>query len=219
MIKAAVLTGAHPYDVTEFQEFVRNLDSIEAYVQNLEDFVMDPARAADSYDVLVFYNFHQVTPPEPVSRPADRRNPWTDHAQDALIDATQSAPGILILHHALLAWPEWDYWSRLVGITDRTFGFHKGQTVTARVQSQHPLTEGLEDWDLVDETYTMSEPEVSEPLITYDHPLSMRAIAWAHEVDGKQIVCYQAGHDQEAFRDRSFRRFVGNAIRWLGHPS
>ena len=43
-IKTAVITGEHPYDVVGFQSMLRSLPEIEAYPQNMWDFVFDSAR-------------------------------------------------------------------------------------------------------------------------------------------------------------------------------
>ena len=41
MIKTAVITGYHEYDVVGLHQFLRTLEGIDAYPQNLEDFATD----------------------------------------------------------------------------------------------------------------------------------------------------------------------------------
>ena len=52
-IKTAVITGEHPYDVVGFQSMLRSLPEIEAYPQNMWDFITDPARGPGDYEVLL----------------------------------------------------------------------------------------------------------------------------------------------------------------------
>ena len=47
-IKTAVITGVHPHDVVGFQSMLRSLPEIEAYPQNMWDFITEPgARSRD----------------------------------------------------------------------------------------------------------------------------------------------------------------------------
>ena len=58
----AVITGQAWLRCAHFHRLFRTFDGIDAYVQNLEDFVTADAGIRDQYDALVFYNFHQATP-------------------------------------------------------------------------------------------------------------------------------------------------------------
>jgi len=53
----------------------------------------------------------------------------------------------------LLAYPRWDLWSEIVGIGDRSFGYHFAQQLHVDVADpDHPITCGVQPWDMVDET-------------------------------------------------------------------
>ena len=114
-ITAAVITGEHNFDVPGFQAAFRGMTDVDAYPQTLENFVADQGGVRDEYDVLVFYNFHR---PAPDARTAE-----------ALSTLGENQQGIVVLHHALLAFPAWPRWSQICGIDDRTFGFHHDQQV------------------------------------------------------------------------------------------
>ena len=58
----------------------------------------------------------------------------------------------------------------------------------------------------------------SRVLLTYDHPRSMRTIAWTREFRQSRVFCYQAGHDNATWPDPSFREVLRRGIRWsAGH--
>ena len=99
---------------------------IDADVQNLEDFVTADAGIRDQYDALVFYNFHQATP-------TGEEQGWQKGIKPALEQLGQTAQGILVLHHALLAHRQWPLWSEVVGIADRGFGYYHDQTLHVEV--------------------------------------------------------------------------------------
>ena len=155
-ITAAVITGEHNFDVPGFQAAFRGMTDVDAYPQALENFVADQGGVRDEYDVLVFYNFHRPAPDERTAA--------------ALESLGQTSQGIVVLHHALLAFPAWPRWSQICGIDDRTFGFHHDQAVRVQVaDAAHPITAGLADWEMPDETYTMCNADEGQP-----HPADHR---------------------------------------------
>ncbi len=201
-ITAAVITGEHNFDVPGFQAAFRGMTDVDAYPQALENFVADQGGVRDEYDVLVFYNFHRPAPDERMAA--------------ALESLGQTSQGIVVLHHALLAFPAWPRWSQICGINDRTFGFHHDQQVPIQVaDSAHPITAGLDDWELPDETYTMSSADKdSRILLTTDHTLSMRTLAWTRQFRKARVFCFQSGHDNATFADPGFRTVLHRGIRW-----
>ena len=201
-ITAAVITGEHNFDVPGFQAAFRGMTDVDAFPQTLENFVADHGGVRDEYDVLVFYNFHR---PAPDAKTAA-----------ALASLGERSQGIVVLHHALLAFPEWPRWSQICGINDRTFGFHHDQQVPVHMADPtHPITTGLADWVLPDETYTMSSADKdSRILLTTDHALSMRTLAWTRQFGKARVFCYQSGHDNATFGDPGFRTVLHRGIRW-----
>ena len=201
-VTAAVITGEHRFDVPGFQAAFRSMADVDSYPQDLDNFVADLGGARDAYDVLVFYNFHRPAPDERTAA--------------ALESLGQTAQGIVVLHHALLAFPEWPRWSEVCGIDDRTFGYHMNQRVPVHVADpDHSITAGLADWELPDETYTMPNAEEgSRVLLTTDHARSMRTLAWTRRFGKSRVFCFQSGHDNAAYADAGFRTVLHRGIRW-----
>ena len=204
-IKTAVITGVHPYDVPGFHQVFRGDSAIDVYPQNMEDFIGTPADIRAGYDALVFYNFHQETPA------AD------SPMRAALERLGESDQGLFILHHAILAFPQWRFWSDLVGIADRGFGYHHDQTLAIHVEnSDHPITQGLTGWEMPDETYTMDDAGADNNiLLTTEHDPSMRTIAWTRQYKRARVFCFQSGHDNLTFVDPNFRLVVARGIQWV----
>ena len=77
-----------------------------------------------------------------------------------------------------------------VGMAGRQkFTYHQGQTLRLHVADQaHPITRGLTDWEMVDETYTTPDlaPDCTL-LLTTDHPNSMRHIAWTRQYRNARV--------------------------------
>ncbi len=203
-IKTAVITGQHAFDVPGFHTLFRGIPEIDFYMQDLENFAADAGKVREQYDVLVFYNFHRVTPDE-------------GRVREAIEALGENGAGILVLHHAILAFPDWQLWSDLCGIQDRRFGYKVDQNLHVDiVDSQHPTMHGLTPWEMVDEIYTMADPgEDSDLLLTTDHPESMKTLAWTRQHKNVRVLCFQSGHDNQVFSDPNFRTVISQGIQWL----
>lgn len=201
-LQVAVVTGNHPFDAPNFQRLFRGMPGIDAVVQDFENWVHDWGQVRRGYDAVVFYHFHQATPEGAFA--------------EAVEELGATGQGVVVLHHAVLAWPHWPEWSALCGIEDRSFGYHVGQQVRVDVADPgHSITQGLTDWEMVDETYTMSGPGPdSAVLLTIDHPLSMRPVAWSRMHREARVFCLQCGHDQAAWAAPGFRVALHHGILW-----
>ena len=208
-IKTALITGEHPFDVPAFHAVFRSMPEVDFYPQHLEDFAFDAGNRRREYDVLLFYNFTQATP-------GATANARDQEAKAALEKLGESAQGIFVLHHAILAFPQWQLWSDLVGIDDRRFGWHMDHSFTIQIaDAQHPITQGTSAWQMLDETYTMGDPAPdSDVLLTADDPKSMKCIAWTRRYKKARVFCFQSGHDHEAFANPNFRMIVSRGIQW-----
>lgn len=210
-IKVAVITGHHPYEVVALQAFFRSLPEIDAYPQNLEDFVTDEGGSRSEYEVVVFYNYHLPTP-------GNEQFPLGGNVREVLEQLGETDQGIFVLHHAILAYPDWPLWQQIVGSIrmDSTRDVFQDQRVSIQnVASDHPITKGLRAFEMVDETYPASEPgDGSEVLLITDHPESMRTMAWTRTYKNARVFCYQSGHDNVAFNNPSFQTVVARGIQW-----
>ena len=212
-IRTAVVTGGHPFEVPPFYEVFRSLPEVDFYPQALDEFTAD-GELAGAYDVAVFYTMHRFAPGDDL--------PWYQkNVFKTLGELGGGAQGICVLHHALLAFPQWPLWSELVGIEDRSgITPHFGQTLTVEAADpEHPITQGLPArWTLRDETYVMAEADPAggnHLLLTTRHQPSMRTLAWTWTFRRSRVFWWESGHDYQAFADPNFRRIMGIALRWL----
>jgi type 1 glutamine amidotransferase len=209
-LNVAVVTGGHSYDVPNFHRLFRAMDGLDCYVQHMDDLTSSPEEVRDSYDAVVFYTMM-------MEEPVDKGQPWYAGAPRAALERlTETGQGIVLLHHAIVAYPRWDHWRRLAGIDEFQNEYHFDETVLVHVaDADHPITRGLADWEMVDETYDMAEPGPGcRVLLTTDHPRSMRALAWAREQGASRVFCLQCGHDNQAWANESFRTVLRRGICW-----
>jgi len=209
-VRLAVVTGGHSFDVPAFHELFRHMEEISAYIQSMDDFASSTREIRRHYDAILFYTMLQ-------KGPVDEGLPWyAGTPLTTLSDLGAAQQGLVVLHHALLAYPEWPVWDALTGISCRSFEYHLDQTVRSDIaRGDHPITQGLDSWVKVDETYEMPEPgEDSEILLTCDHLKSMNAIAWTRRYGKARVFCYQGGHDSQAYSHRNFQEVLRRGILW-----
>ena len=214
-LKILVVTGGHSYDKPSFNEMLSSLG------KNITHEVVDFPAAFDqflpenrvNYDVLVFYHMWQKITPE---------------QEKVFVDCIASGKPLVVLHHSICAFDEWpEYWKIVGGKY-----FHKPTTVDGReyaacsyihdlhfrvnvVKQRHPVTKGVKDFDIFDETYKgyYVAPDVT-PLLTTTEPSSTPVIGWTHTYGKARVVTLQSGHATPTFQNENFRKLLRQAIAW-----
>lgn len=199
-MKIAIVTGDHGFEEDKFDAVFENMDGIEFVREDLSVFVDDPDR--NKYEAVVFYNFHQQNPDQKTA--------------EVILSLADNGQGLVILHHAILAFPKWEAFADLCGIQERGFGFFIGEKIPVHVaDNDHPITVGIKDWEMTDETYTMNSPgEDSRVLLTVDHPKSMEVIGWVRKYRNSRVFCFQSGHDNDTYSVQQFQEVLSRGINW-----
>ena len=209
-LKIAVVTGGHNFEVIPFHALFRAMPGIDAYIQHIGDFASSPEEVRDGYDAVVFYIM-------PGGAPSDD-SPWFGgKPKSAFEHLGETAQGIVMLHHAILAYPDWPVWDAMVGLKNRVITqYQHDETIPVHVAlPQHPIVRGITPWTILDETYVLHDPGPdSQVLLTTDHPACMRSLAWTRTYRNARVFCYQSGHDHQAYEDASFRSELANGILW-----
>lgn len=211
-ILAAVVTGGHPFNVIAFTELFRSMDSVDPYFQHLHEFTAD-TRGRDRYDMVLFYHMFFPTPALTDQAPKVERT-----LRASLERLGKTEQGILVLHHATLAYPDWDLWTEIVGIQDRRFDYHLNQHLACTIEpADHPITRGVGNFAIDDETYTMADAKADQGntiLLTTPHTPSMHTLAWTRRFGRSPVFCYQAGHNHSSYEHPQFRTLVERGIQW-----
>jgi len=210
-IKIAVVTGGHRFDVPNFHGLFRSLEGVDAYVQPIDDFASPREQDREFYDVAVFYNMHKQGPSD------ENRPGWMGRPRQALESWLATGKGTVMLHHAILAFPNWEPWVKMVGVDAGSFEqFLHDETMRISVEdANHPITQGISDWEMIDETYLMAEPDAeSHLLLTTDHPENMKSIGWTRQYNDTRVFCFQSGHDNQTWVDENFQTVLTRGIQW-----
>jgi len=211
MIDLAVITGGKAHDVIGFHKLFRSLDGINSYLQHIDDFASTPEAVRDRYDGVLFFFMMQVGP-------TDEGLPgYCGQPKSAIEHLKQTGQGIVVLHHALLAYPQWPTWDKIVGISGRdlTHYQHDEKIKIKVVDTMHPITKDLSDWIMVDETYLMANAAGDNHiLLKSDHPKSVETVAWVRQYETNRVFCFQSGHDHQTWENNNFKTVLKRGIEW-----
>jgi hypothetical protein len=207
----AVVLGDHPVSVPAFHNMFRSFAEIDYYPMDLLDWVLEMAGVRSRYDAVLFYNFHTETPPG-----NEHTIFYQGKTSSALEQLGQSRTGVIVMHHALNAFPEWAFWSRLQELLTEHLFCERIPIATA--DPAHPITHGLQPWDLTGETWNYGPYRLNpdcHPLLVTDHPAMRRKeLAWTHQFGQARVFCLQPGHNNDSYGDSSFRTVLSRGILW-----
>lgn len=218
-LRVLVTYGGHAFKEKEFWAMWDALPGIKYDKAKLPD-QMDMLKPGleKQYDVLVMYDQVKNLKPE------------QQQAFQALIEG---GIGVVSLHHNIGANTGWDEFGKMIGafwirgpktIDGQQFtksASADGQSFHVHVaDADHPITKGLQDFDLVDESYDKyyMDPRV-HVLLTTEHPKNAKAMAWVTSYGKSPIFFLQLGHDDKAYIHPSYRQLVTRGIRWAASES
>jgi len=152
-IRILVITGGHDYKVSQFNQMLASLgDNITYQTAELpEAYDMFLPENRSNYDVLVFYHMWQKI---------------TEEQANVLSGCIREGKPLVVLHHSICAFDDWPEYINIIGGKY----FHKPTTVNGKeypscsyihdlhfkvriVDPENPVTKGLTDFEIFDETY------------------------------------------------------------------
>lgn len=208
-LRVLVVTGGHDYDPS-FYTLFEDLPGVAwRHVASNQDALRGDLRS--STDVLVLYDLSQVL---------------DEAGRGHLRDFAEGGKGLVILHHALADYQDWDWWWReVVGgryvLTAEpgypASDYRQGEWVELTPAGAHPVIGEVGAVRLLDEPYSkVWHADGIQPLFKTSHPASDDVVAWISPWKASRVVVIQPGHDRYSHRHPAYRQLVANAIRWAG---
>jgi len=214
-IRVLLITGGHGFEQQQFfQLFRTNSDlSLKECEHPNADAMLKSDRAGD-YDVIVLYDMRQDT---------------SEDAKADFVARLKEGKGLVVLHHALCSYQKWPEYAKIIGgryylnktvvngVEKPASSYKHGMHFNIHVADpSHPITRGIKDFEMNDETYKDFEvASDNHPLLTTDEPTSTRTIAWAKTYEAARVVFIQSGHDHNAYDNPNYQRLLRQAIRWV----
>lgn len=211
-IRVVIIVGGHPYDEANFEKAWGGHDDIRCEVRKASPYSLFDDIAGFDHDVILMYNFSSgITDPQ-------KRN---------FLALLERGVGLVVWHHALANCQDWPEFEKIAGakfwlrpgsrdgkeVPKSGVGF--GKIPMRAVAPEHPITRGLGEFTIEDETYhTQTFGKGIRVLVTADHPKSDKPIAWTHRYSKARVFGYQGGHDARAWTNPAHRQILASGIRW-----
>jgi type 1 glutamine amidotransferase len=206
-VKGLLITGGHDHEAAFYSLFDGYQDIHRLPVDTAANAFKKDLRGR--YDVIIMYDF---------TRDLD------ETGRKNLRDFVESGKGVVVLHHALLNYQTWSWWSEdVVGGRYRlqreglspSSSVKDNQQIDATPAGAHPVLRGIDPFHITDEAYkNLYMSARIKPLLTTDNPTSDTNLAWIGPCETSRVVAIQLGHGRSAFGHPSYRALVHNAILW-----
>ncbi len=213
-IKMLVVTGGpafrHQVDLvpTSFYSLFMGYDNL-FWDHATYDEAAFQTKELDNYDVILMYN---------------RSDSLSDVSEQNLKKYLESGKGLVILHHALGSYNDWEWWwKEVVGAKyqmkeNNAFpksDYKLGESISMIPLKEHAITNAVKDFKFVDETYKQLwiSREV-EVLYRTDNPTSDGPTVWISPYKKSKVVAIQPGHANTAHLDKNYKRLIFEAILW-----
>ena len=219
-LRVLVVTGGHGFDKKPFFAiFDQNKDITYTKARHPAAAKLLEPELAEKQDVIVFYDQPKKFKPE---------------QQKAFVEMLDKGIGVVALHHTLASHGNWPEYRKIIGgqyffkkatIDGKEYpksNYAHGLDINVKIaDAAHPITQGLKDFAIHDETYGRYYVDpTARVLLTTDNPKSEPQLAWV-KTYGASRVCYLLlGHDKHAYENENYRQLIARAIRWsAGRPA
>jgi type 1 glutamine amidotransferase len=213
-IRVLLTTGGHGFQADPFYATFDAMADVQYTKAELpKDAGLLKPGLQDKYDVIVMYDMVRGISAE---------------QQKAFAELLEKGIGVVSLHHNLGAHRDWDDFRKIIGgkfiLSECTIDgvqypktpwSHDEHLKVTVVDKDHPITRGIGDFEIHDETYgpyyTASNVHV---LLKTDHPKNNPEIAWTTSYGKSQVFYLMLGHDAHAYANPNFAKLVHQGIRW-----
>jgi uncharacterized protein len=214
-IRVLLTSGGHAF---EQPAFFAMFDSMKNILYTKAEFprqldLLKPG-LEKQYDALVMYDMNPKITPE------------QEQNFQALLN---KGIGLVALHHNLAAHRNWPEYRKIIGgqfvlapmeIDGRAWPkstWSHGETIPVTVvDREHPITKGLADFTIHDETYGgYYVAPGAHLLLKTNHPKNTPQLAWTTKYGASAVVYLMLGHDGQAYANPNYRELVARSIRFV----
>lgn len=214
-VRVVVVTGGHEFDHDPYFAMLRQcprLDVTEAAQKDHSELFEDISNW--NYDVIVLYNMTQNISPK-------RQANFVTLLKDKGV-------GLVVMHHAMGAFQDWEQYRQIAGtkyplkpqdidgVHYETGTYQHDVDLPVKVaDSKHAITRGMKDFEIHDEAYKGCWfAKDNRVLLTVDHPLNNKPVAWTRTFGKARVFTIQFGHDAKAYANPNLGQLVIRGIHW-----
>jgi type 1 glutamine amidotransferase len=217
-----LLTGGHAHDFAATSQAIADLLAPQGIrTQITEDLpaAFEDLHRGARYDLLTVNAVRFRMLPD---RYRDLRGAYAfeldDVGKEAILGHLSRGGGLLALHTAPICFDDWPMWPEIVGAAwDWATSGHPPPLASAIsfTDEPHPVTAGLEDFELVDEIYhDMAVAANVVPLATSQYQGRPQPVLWARTWRGSRVATDVLGHSRASLEHPVHGTVVARAALW-----
>lgn len=214
-LRVLLMTGGHAFERLPFLALFLANPAIELTEAAHEGKSATAWEREDllTYDVIVLYDMMQSI---------------SEAGQKQFAAARAKGIGMVVLHHALVAYQKWPEYESIIGgcypeadgqagkVTEAVGYQHNVEIPVTVLNKTHPATAGLDNFTLTDEIYWgFRVGNDVTPLLGTTQEKSGKVLAWAKTAEKSRLVYLQLGHGPSAWSNENYRKFLAQAIHWV----
>ena len=248
-----VITRGHPFERDPFFEMIDSLGFQWSHIEHpaAQNFFED--NKIQKYSAILFYDMpglnFEASPDDKsffVDPPEDFKKNFIDRLGDGI--------GCVFLHHSIAGWPLWEEYSKIIGgkflykpakvkgIMSPDSGYRHFVHYNITPAGDHPITLGLEDFEIEDELYLahIFEDDVNPILKSdynfkkdnyysasnalagylnsndnWDHKDGSNIVGWTKNYKKSAITYLQFGDDSKSYKNQNVRNIIKRSINWV----
>ena len=218
-IRVLLTVGGHDYEQAPFHAMFEKLPGVVCKRIDIrtEADVLKPGLEKD-VDVLVMYDMCPGLSPK---------------QQENFAKLLSQGIGVVALHHNIGGHADWTEWPKVIGgkffLKPQDYAgkswknspWDHDQDLNVTVADKnHPITKGLKDFQIHDETYGgyWVSPD-AHVLLTTDHPKNNKEVAWVTKYGKSPVFYLQLGHDNQAWKNPAYPELLKRGIRWANRAN
>jgi len=247
-----VITRGHPFERDPFFEMIDSTGFAWSHIEHpaAQDFII--SKSLKNYKAIVFYDMpginFETAPPKPKFF-----NP-SDEFKNSFINILKEGIGCLFIHHAIAGWPNWEEYGNIIGgrflyqegivkgIKKPDSGYRHDVKYKVIKDGKHPITDGIEDFEITDELYLAEffEDDINPILRSnyeftdknfysaaralegemfsnrdWSHQKGSNVVGWTKRYENSSIAYLQFGDGPSAYKNENFRRLIKQSINWI----
>jgi type 1 glutamine amidotransferase len=212
-MKVLILSGPnHQFEQSApiVHDFLSACDDMEVTLTEDKNVLASPALLEFDACVLGTGFTHLVRQP---GGPATREPELTPEQEEGLLQFVRGGKGLVGIHGT-----GWWIGGRAVDLIGGHANWHPpGLHFTVHIENpDHPVTQGLEDFELDDEIYISAYDPAIQILATANWHERAHPMAWVKPYGAGRVFYTTLGHGPATFRQPGMQRLLEQGVRWAG---
>ena len=247
-----VLTRGHPFERDPFFEMIDSTGYAWSHIEHPAAQKFITSDSLQNYKAIVFYDMPGINldtaPPK-----ATFFEP-NDEFKMSFINHLKKGIGCVFIHHAIAGWPAWEEYGNIIGgrflyqeemvrgLKKPDSGYRHDVKYKVMKDGIHPITNGVEDFQITDELYLAEifEDDINPILRSnyeftdknfysaaralegemfsnrdWSHEKGSNIVGWTKKYENSSIAYLQFGDGPSSYKNENFRKLIKQSISWV----